>query len=316
MDTRLKEKSRTILFVEDDDEVADPYENLLRRNEGFNVFRVRDYIHGVYRSESQIDVVILDLNLTELPDTRHDGPGLLRFLFGNVFGPPVILHSAYFTSGYSFGEITIDYVKEVFEVQRRLGRSIYACVPKGDDHQKLIDAVKDCISDKDLFMDQCSYRVSIENLDFLEDFCGEFGDGILVIEAAINDFREGKESGESFAARAFLALHTIKGNSGLIGLKALGRLSHSYEEVLDKLRAGSITPSEELFSVMENANDVMELLSKFSITNVDQQNKIPLKRKSRENDTDAEEVKIYFWELAHQAFNCYQNLKTFSYFHT
>ncbi|HEX8588817.1 Hpt domain-containing protein, partial [Pseudomonas sp.] len=55
----------------------------------------------------------------------------------------------------------------------------------------------------------------------------------------------------------FRAAHTIKGSAGLFGLDLIVSFTHIVEDVLDRLRDGSVTVTPELIAVLLKSGDHM-----------------------------------------------------------
>ena len=58
-------------------------------------------------------------------------------------------------------------------------------------------------------------------------------------------------------ARAYRALHTIKGNCGFLGLPRLGALAHAAESVLSRLRDGEILCTADRATVLLRVVDAI-----------------------------------------------------------
>ena len=83
---------------------------------------------------------------------------------------------------------------------------------------------------------------SYENLDRVED-------DLLILE---------KDPGNVERLNSvFRAIHTIKGNSGFLGLKGLETVCHRGETVLDRLRSGKLKLSADLASVLLELVDLI-----------------------------------------------------------
>jgi two-component system chemotaxis sensor kinase CheA len=74
------------------------------------------------------------------------------------------------------------------------------------------------------------------------------------MESALMQLEKRPDDGE-LIARAFRALHTIKGNSSMFGLTALERFAHDLEHVFDQLRKGKMRVSSEIIDLTLGAKD-------------------------------------------------------------
>ncbi|MBF0105596.1 MAG: chemotaxis protein CheA [Deltaproteobacteria bacterium] len=78
----------------------------------------------------------------------------------------------------------------------------------------------------------------------------------------------------------FRATHTLKGNSGSMGFDNIAALSHKMENILDKIRAGSLAASQEIIDLLFNSFDTLEGLVNSTQNGVpDQTNKDNLIRR-------------------------------------
>ncbi len=57
--------------------------------------------------------------------------------------------------------------------------------------------------------------------------------------------------------RIFRAAHTIKGESGFIGLRNIGRLAHGMENILDQVRESRIEPTQQVVSTLLSSLDTL-----------------------------------------------------------
>jgi two-component system chemotaxis sensor kinase CheA len=89
--------------------------------------------------------------------------------------------------------------------------------------------------------------------EMLAQYCQESLDLIDGLEQAMLDLEHTPEEHE-LIDRAFRSLHTLKGNSGLLGLADMERLSHRTESLFDYMRKGSIRPE------MENIKMVLSII--------------------------------------------------------
>ncbi|MGE4555342.1 MAG: chemotaxis protein CheA [Desulfovibrionaceae bacterium] len=70
-----------------------------------------------------------------------------------------------------------------------------------------------------------------------------------------------KDPGDSdHVAKAFRALHTIKGSGLMFGFEDVGNFAHKAESLLDKVRSGEIPVSEELLTLILQSKDHLHAL--------------------------------------------------------
>ena len=128
--------------------------------------------------------------------------------------------------------------------------------------------------------------------DFLQDFVDEAKAHIEKIENLFLDIDNLKKSKESIND-VFRAIHSIKGTAGFFQLKTIVSLSHAMENVLGKIRSGSITLTDDVIDCLLMCNDILktmifdvEMSKKTDITNCLTQ----LKEISRQNIQSAGSV--------------------------
>ncbi len=69
---------------------------------------------------------------------------------------------------------------------------------------------------------------------------------------------------QEYVQTAFRALHTIKGNAGLMGMSPIERLSHSAENILDRMRDGEIVKPDPIPALLQTVDTLRQALSKIS----------------------------------------------------
>ena len=74
------------------------------------------------------------------------------------------------------------------------------------------------------------------------------------MESALMELEDRPDDGE-LVARAFRALHTIKGNGAMFGLSELEHFAHDLEHVFDRLRKGEMAVSSEIIDLTLGAKD-------------------------------------------------------------
>lgn len=94
---------------------------------------------------------------------------------------------------------------------------------------------------------QIFYAESKEHLDGLED-------DLLVIE------KQGADFDVELVNRIFRAVHTIKGGCGFFGLDKLSALSHSMENVLDRVRKKEIVPVSSIVNALLKGADQLKAM--------------------------------------------------------
>jgi two-component system, chemotaxis family, sensor kinase CheA len=89
-------------------------------------------------------------------------------------------------------------------------------------------------------------------LDEAVDMLAQFEQALLVMETAPDD-------SENLNA-AFRAAHTIKGTAGLFGCDAVVEFTHEVESLLESLRSGLLTVTEDISAALLEGRDQMEAL--------------------------------------------------------
>jgi two-component system chemotaxis sensor kinase CheA len=93
-------------------------------------------------------------------------------------------------------------------------------------------------------------------------FFDEANEGLVALEAGLNEIREGTGSEDTVHA-IFRAVHSIKGGAGVFGFSELIEFAHAFETVLDLVRQGKLNPTPEVVDVLFRANDtVTDLVGK------------------------------------------------------
>jgi two-component system, chemotaxis family, sensor kinase CheA len=81
--------------------------------------------------------------------------------------------------------------------------------------------------------------------DIIEEFLVESAESIDLLERDLVNLERQPESRE-LLAEIFRVVHTLKGNSGILGYSKLESVAHAGEELLSRLRDGELTMSQEL----------------------------------------------------------------------
>lgn len=101
------------------------------------------------------------------------------------------------------------------------------------------------------------------NMDqVLNTFVAEAGELLVDMEDALLRLEAGPENKELVHAM-FRAAHTIKGSAGLFGLDAIVSFTHVVESVLDKLRNGELSVTNELVAALLPCRDHIKKLLGF-----------------------------------------------------
>lgn len=87
-------------------------------------------------------------------------------------------------------------------------------------------------------------------LEEAEELLTQYEDSLLQLE----DHPEDAE----VLNRIFRAAHTLKGNSGMLGLETMAHFTHKLEDLLDELRKGMRSVNPEIVSVLLKSGDVLK----------------------------------------------------------
>ena len=74
---------------------------------------------------------------------------------------------------------------------------------------------------------------------------------------------EGNPGDQEIINRVFRDVHTLKGNSGTLGLSRLEKLCHSGETVLDNVRGGDLSFTPEMATALLKMGDTLREAFKF-----------------------------------------------------
>ncbi|HEX2982060.1 MAG TPA: Hpt domain-containing protein [Ignavibacteriales bacterium] len=88
-------------------------------------------------------------------------------------------------------------------------------------------------------------------------FKEEAAELLAELEAVLLDLEKNSDDQE-LLARAFRALHTIKGSSGMFGFDDIAMFTHDIENVFDQLRNGEIKINKELINLTLAAKDQIQ----------------------------------------------------------
>jgi len=103
-----------------------------------------------------------------------------------------------------------------------------------------------------------SDRLLIEDMEVLHSFLTEAQEHLEDIEGRIITMEESSDPEE--VNDLFRSMHTIKGVSSFLGLKAIQDLSHNLENLLDKIRCKYILISPEVIDTLLAGTDLMNTL--------------------------------------------------------
>lgn len=108
-------------------------------------------------------------------------------------------------------------------------------------------------------MADSSGDMTMEN--FNDEFISEIREDLELLEPDLLAMeKQGSEVGAELINHAFRAIHSIKGGAGFCGLKDLGALSHSMENVLMRIRDGRLKISSAIVDALLSGFDRMRLM--------------------------------------------------------
>jgi len=90
----------------------------------------------------------------------------------------------------------------------------------------------------------------------LQTFLSESEEGLAMMEEALVGLESRPEDGELLAA-VFRVAHTLKGNASSLGFEGLVRLSHTLEDLLDRVRNRAIPVTGDLVTLLLDAVDAL-----------------------------------------------------------
>ncbi|KJR40270.1 Signal transduction histidine kinase, phosphotransfer (Hpt) region [Candidatus Magnetoovum chiemensis] len=112
--------------------------------------------------------------------------------------------------------------------------------------------------------------------ELLDDFIIEADNRLLEIEQDLNKLVSNQDD-PSLIDRIFRNIHTIKGNSGLVGLDKISKVSHSIEEVLHLIRSNKLDVSAAIidklflsFDVLRSMINAVKLKTDLTISNYEE----------------------------------------------
>ncbi len=92
-----------------------------------------------------------------------------------------------------------------------------------------------------------------------QTFLDEADELLTRIEEIALEFDPAQESGEAIN-QLFRAFHTIKGSGAMFGFDAVAAFTHHVETVMDQVRNGALSLSEELINLLLRAKDHLKAL--------------------------------------------------------
>ena len=96
----------------------------------------------------------------------------------------------------------------------------------------------------------------VDQNQLLGTFLDEASEHLIGLEQGLLHVGEGHADPELLNA-IFRAAHSVKGGSGVFGMETLTRLTHSLEQLLDRLRNGQLDPAPELIDLLLRGVDGM-----------------------------------------------------------
>jgi len=90
----------------------------------------------------------------------------------------------------------------------------------------------------------------------LEAFFEECEDLLVALSDGLADMRDGNADSETVNA-VFRSVHSIKGAAGAFNLDELVGFAHTFETVLDELRANRLSTDDTLLRVLQRAGDIL-----------------------------------------------------------
>ncbi len=95
--------------------------------------------------------------------------------------------------------------------------------------------------------------------DLIGEFLTETGEGIAELDVALVQLERTPDHAPTLAL-VFRLMHTIKGTCGFLGLPRLQRVAHAAEDVLGRVREGTLAASSDLVSAVLAALDRIKLI--------------------------------------------------------
>jgi len=99
--------------------------------------------------------------------------------------------------------------------------------------------------------------MTAESVELLNDFLQEALDSLREIPQQLDQFFSSPEDTEPIHA-VFRSVHSIKGAAGFFGLLGIKNFAHRLENVLDKLRSGTLPPDPRLAELLIQGIDLLD----------------------------------------------------------
>src|SRR5271163_4968130 len=104
----------------------------------------------------------------------------------------------------------------------------------------------------------------MSSLDQLKQtFFDECSEALQQIELGLPDIRDGSGSEDTINA-VFRGVHSVKGGAGIFGFEDLVKFAHVFETVLDEMRSGKLSATQEIVDTLLQANDILSDLISMS----------------------------------------------------
>jgi two-component system chemotaxis sensor kinase CheA len=101
--------------------------------------------------------------------------------------------------------------------------------------------------------------MDIDLSQFKESFFAECGEHIGTIEEGLLELEAGSAEPERLHA-IFRAAHSVKGAAGTFGWTAIVRLTHAMEDLLDRMRSGTLEASPQLIALLLSGVDEVKAI--------------------------------------------------------
>jgi two-component system chemotaxis sensor kinase CheA len=99
-------------------------------------------------------------------------------------------------------------------------------------------------------------------LDMINDFVEEAKELLASIEDDFITLEKQKENPDlELVNKLFRAVHTIKGTSGFLGLKNIGKIGHIMEAVMARIRDGELKPTSEYIDALLTGADLLKKMT-------------------------------------------------------
>ncbi len=98
--------------------------------------------------------------------------------------------------------------------------------------------------------------------ELVSDFLVETKEGLVSLDSSLVEL-EKNPSDKEIIGKIFRVLHTIKGTCGFLGLSRLESVANAGEDVMDKVRSGTLYATPEIISIILEAADHIKSLLKY-----------------------------------------------------